>query len=78
MVGILKSYGIISGLIAILIVVVMISGCTSSGNGTSGNGTTTIPQYKSDINVSAASYTYFNEDGSASGGCDVRNTGNIE
>lgn len=60
------------GILCIFVFVVAVSGCTdSNGNSTS------EPQYKSDIQVSAASYEYFPQDGSASGGCDVVNNGNV-
>lgn len=68
-----QKIGII-GILGILILVVAVSGCTSSGTG-SGNGTGE-PQYKTDLQVSATSYDYFPEDGSALGGCDLQNTGN--
>ncbi len=60
------------GLIGLLIMgVLLVSGCTNNGNSTS------VPQYKLDIQVAGASYTYFKGDGSASGGCAVRNKGTI-
>lgn len=57
-------------------VLIVISGCVSGENGTTSNGTS-HPQYELDINVSDATYDYFSQDSSASGGCDVINNGNI-
>ena len=59
---------IVLGLIA---GIVSISGCTDSGAQSS------TPAYKNDIEVGAATYDYYSQDGSASGGCDVINNGNV-
>ena len=59
---------IVLGLIA---GIVSISGCTDSGTQNS------TPAYKNDIDVGAATYDYYSQDGSASGGCDVKNNGNV-
>jgi hypothetical protein len=60
------------GLIGILILgIVIISGCTTNGNSTS------TPQYKSDIQLSTPTYTYYAGDGSGGGGCAVHNRGDV-
>lgn len=69
----LKKYGIgILGILTILIFVVMASGCTSNGS------TNSTPQFKKDIVIGGASYTYFAQDGSSSGGCWLKNKGSVE
>lgn len=69
-----KSGIMVLGILSILVLVVAASGCTSSNTG---NTTSTSPSYKNDIEVSAASYDYFAEDNSATGGCYIINNGNV-